>query len=202
MNVLILSGAQACKLDVHAGKSYVAQFVRRLGGGKSSVQVAHYVVDMPEAMQLLPRLHLASYDLILLQFDLPLGWLPVRPISRLVMQGRLWLNGAKLLPLKMLREQLAQIAVQVRVCNRQVVLLSPLPHRRGLERSVLKLAQMVYEQESRQWQVPLFDVSSHLSGGDELFQTGSPTKLSAVAHEVLGSELHTFITEPTYTLWS
>ena len=201
MNVLILGGAQASGPGLPNGKSYVAQFIRRLRVNRQPVQVDHHFVNMAEAVRLLPRLPLADYDLILLQLDLSFGWLPAQPVHRLLMQGTFLLNGTRLSYVKTLRGQLAKVLLQVRVYNRQVVLMSPLPHQRGLEQQLIRLARTVYVEESREWQVPLFDVSQRLSGGDELFLTGSSDKLSAVAHEVLGSELHTFITEPTYTLW-
>ncbi len=202
MNVLILGGKQACGLGLPDGKHYVAQFVRRLQVAKSAIQVDYHLVTPTEAIQLLPSLRLSEYDLILLQFDPLLNWLPVNPLSRLLMQGRLLLYGIRLSQVKMLRQQLAKVLLEVRVYNRQVVLMSPLPHSRALEQQFIQLTQAVYIQESRDWQVPLFRVSQHVSGGDELFQAGSSDRLSEVAHEVLGSELHTFITEPTYTLWS
>ena len=202
MNVLILGGKQACGLGLPDGKNYVAQFIRRLRVAKNAIQVDYHLVTLAEATQLLPSLRLSDYDLILLQFDLSLHWLPVNPVRRLLMQGRLLLQGNRLSQIKTLRQQLAKVLLEVRVYNRQVVLMSPLPHSRALEQQFIQLTQTVYTQESREWQVPLFRVSQHLSGGDELFQAGSLDRLSNVAHEVLGSELHTFITEPTYTLWS
>ncbi len=201
MNILIVGGEQACGPGLPTGKSYVAQLIRRIRVARHSVQVDYRYMTLAESSKLLPRLHLADYDLILLQFDLPLNELPARPVSRILMRARLLLDTKRLTQMKILREQLAKALLQVRVYNRQVVLMSPLPHSRGLEQQVIQIAHSVYVQESRDWQVPLFDVSQRLAGGNELFQTGSTDRLSAVAHELLGSELHTFITEPTYTLW-
>ncbi|MBO0948752.1 SGNH/GDSL hydrolase family protein [Fibrella forsythiae] len=202
MKVLILGGTQACGPGLPPGKSYMAQFVRRLRSSRHQVQVDNHLVNMVEAVRLLPQLRLSDYDLILLQFDSPLGWLPSKPVGRLLMHARFWLKRDRLEQAKKHREQLVQVLLQVRVYNRQVVLMSPLPHRNELEQQFIRITQAIYAQESREWQVPLFDLSQHLQGGDELFQAGSSDKLSAVAHEVVGSELHTFITEPTYTLWS
>lgn len=201
MNILILGSTQACGPGLPTGKSYTAQFVRRLRAGRHPVEIDYRPVGMAEASRLLAQLHLSDYDLILLQFDSLLDWLPDEPVARLLMRAKLWLKRHRLAQLQPLRDHLVKILLQVRVHNRQVVLMSPLPHHKGLEQQLVQLMHAVYVQESREWQVPLFDVSQHLSGGDELFQTGSSEKLSAVAHELLGSELHTFITEPTYTLW-
>ena len=201
MNILILGGRQACRPELSDGKSYVAQFARRLQAGGQPVQIDCRFVSLSEAGGLLPRLRLAEYDLILLQFDLPVNWLPAKPADRLLMEIKLCLNGHRAARLNALRTQLAHVLLQVRVFNRQVVLLSPLPHRRALEQWFLARAEAVHAQESREWQVPFFNVRRHLPGGDELFQPGSDHHLSAVAHELLASELHTFITEPTFTLW-
>ncbi|WP_375446318.1 SGNH/GDSL hydrolase family protein [uncultured Fibrella sp.] len=201
MNILILGSTQACGPGLPTGKSYVAQFARRLRSSRHPVEIDYRPVSMAEASRLLPKLRLSAYDLILLQFDSPLDWLPDKPVGRLMMRARLWLGSHRFAQLKTLREQLVKVLLQVRVCNRQVVLVSPLPHRKELEQQLVQLMRAVYVQESREWQVPFFDVSQHLSGGDELFQAGSADRLSTVAHELMGSELHTFITEPTYTLW-
>ncbi|MEZ0541465.1 hypothetical protein [Fibrella arboris] len=202
MNVLILGGAQACGPGLPNGKSYLDQFARRLRSFRHPIQLDHRPVSLEEAVKLLPRLPLSDYDLILLQFDFSMEWIPAKPLDRLLLHGLIRLKGHQFSRLKLLREQLVKVLLQVRVYNRQVVLMTPLPHRRGLERSLLQLAQAIYLQESREWQVTLFDVGQHLVGGDELFQDDSANRLSAVAHELLGSELHTFITEPTYTIWS
>jgi len=202
MNVLILGGKQACGPGLPGGKGYIAQFVRRLQAARQSVRVDYRPVSIVESNRLVARLQLADYDLILLQFDLPTDWLPATPVRRLAMRATLGLSGTRLVQLKSLRYQLASLLMQVRVFNRQVVILSSLPHRRPLEQQLIQLADSIYTQECTEWQVPLFNVSHYLSGGDELFQAGSADQLSAVAHELLASELHTFITEPTYTLWS
>ncbi|XWW44348.1 hypothetical protein JYG30_16420 [Fibrella sp. USSR17] len=202
MNVLILGGKQACGPGLPDGKSYVAQFVRRLQAVRQSVKVDFRAVTLTEANRLLPKLRLSEYDLILLQFDLPLNWLPTEPVRRLAMQALFKLSGVRIAPLNSLRAQLADLLLQVRVFNRQVVILSPLPHTQRLEKQLLQLANSVYSQACTEWQVPLFNVSQCLAGGDELFQVETADQLSAVAHELLASELHTFITEPTYTLWS
>lgn len=201
MNILILGGKQASGAGLPDGKSYVAQFVRRLRATRP-VRVDHRSVSLVEAGRVVRRLPLADYDLILLQFDLSVSWLPNTPIRRLAMRAKLWLAGHHLSQLRLLRGQLADVLVQVRVVNRQVVLLSPLPQGRRLEQQFAELAEVIYAHESTQWQVPLFPVSQNLSGGDELFQPESADTLSAVAHELLASELHTFVTKPTYTLWS
>lgn len=202
MNILILGGTQACGPGLPTGKSYVAQFVRRLKSGRHPIQIDQRSVSLAEAVLLLPQLRLAEYDLILLQFDAPFDGLPAKPVSRLIRQGLFWLKGYRMAQLDTLREQLIKVLLQVRVHSRQVVLMSPLPHVGRLEQQLLQCIQTIYVQESRQWQVPLFSVGDHLPGGDELFQDGSVDQLNAVAHELLGSELHTFITEPSYTLWS
>lgn len=201
MNILILGSTQACGPGLPTGKSYAAQFARRLRAARQPIEIDYRPVSMAEASRLLPKLRLSAYDLILLQFDSPLDWLPNKPVGRLMMRAKLCLKGHRLAQLQTLRKQLVKVLLQVRVYNRQVVLMSPLPHREALEQQLVQLMCAVYVQESREWQVPFFDVSQHLSGGYELFQTGSVDKLSAVAHELMGSELHTFITEPTYTLW-
>ncbi|MEZ0486855.1 hypothetical protein [Fibrella aquatica] len=202
MNILVLGGKQAYKSEMPDSKSYLAQFARRIRKTGNPVKIDHRPVALAEATQLIPQLQLSDYDLILLQFDLPLDWLPITPVSRLGMRTTLWLRGMRFLLLKDVRRQLAQVLLQVRVCNRQVILITPFPNRRGLEQQLTQLTHTVYVQESLEWQVPLFDVSKQLSCGDEFFRNGSMDQLSTVAHELLGSELHTFITEPTYTLWS
>ena len=202
MNVLVLSGKQACGPGLPAGKGYLAQLTKRLRGGKQAVQVHHQSVSLPEAGRLLSRLCLTDYDLILLQFDLSVSGLPVTPVGRLLRRGKLWLLGHRGTYWNELRTHLSNILLQVRVFNRRVVLISPLPHAGGLEQQLASLAGAVYAQASTEWEVPLFNVSHHLSGGEELFQSNVCGRLSAVAHELLASELHAFISEPTYTLWS
>ena len=201
MNILVLGGKQACGPGLPNGKGYLAQFLRRLNADRQSVQVDYRPVSLYEATQLLPRLRLTAYDLIILQVDGPADWLPKTAARRLLMRGVLSLYGQKLAHFREVRSQLARILLQVQLYRRQVVLMSPLPHENSLEQQVGQLTRTVYAQQSRDWHVPFFDVTRHLPGGDELFQAGASGQLSAVAHEVLGSELHTFITEPTYTLW-
>ena len=106
--------------------------------------------------------------------------------------------GQKMPPLQTFGRQLALILLQVQMHRRQVVLLSPLPHKRAPEQQAVQLATYLCRQQARDWQVPLFDVAQCLTGGDELFQPHADDRLSAVAHELLGSDLHTFITEPSY----
>ena len=201
MNILVLGGKQTCGPGLPTGRGYLAQFLRRHRADRRSVQVDYRPVTLAEATQLLPRLRLTVYDLIILQFDTPLSWLPKTASRRLLMRGTLGLYGQKMACFQDVRSQLSRVLLQVQLYRRQVVLMSPLPHAGRLEQQVGQLTRTVYVQQSRDWQVPLFDVMAHLPGGDELFQADSPDHLSAVAHEVLGSELHTFITEPTCTLW-
>ncbi|RYF60567.1 MAG: hypothetical protein EOO39_32200, partial [Cytophagaceae bacterium] len=106
MNVLILGGTQACGPGLPPGRSYIAQFVRRLQSSRHPVQLDHRLVNMVEAARLLPRLRLSDYDLILLQFDSSLDWLPAKPLERLLMHARLWLKGDRLEQVKTQREQL------------------------------------------------------------------------------------------------
>ena len=202
MNILVLGGKQAFGPGHPPGSGYVAQLARRVRARGQAVALDHYPVSLPEAIRLIPRLRLAAYDLILLQFDPPLETVPASAPARLALRLKLRVWGQRLGVWRAFGQQLATVLVQVRAVRHQVVLLTPLPHRRGLEQQMGQLAQQrVYAPQSNDCQIFLFDVGQHLTGGEETFQASSSHLLSAVAHEVLGSELHTFITQPTYTLW-
>ncbi len=202
MNILILGGKQAFGPGLPPGRGYVAQLVRRVRAQGQTIAVDHHPVSLAEAIALIPRLRLERYDLILLQFDqVPLP-LPVMAPARLALRLKLRLGGSRLAVWQPVRQQLATVLTQLRAYRHRVVLLGPLPHRQPLENQLAQLARrVVYAPLCHDCQVFLFDVSQHLTGSEAEFQSNSTNQLSAVAHEVLGSELHTFITEPTYTLW-
>lgn len=201
MNILVLGGIQASGPGLPSGKSYMAQFIRRLKTPRQPVQVDYYCVGLADAVDLIPQLQLAHYDLILVEIAPDLAWLPTSTGRRLLLRGKLAMRGHRLNSLKTMRRQLATLLLQVRVVHQQVVMLSPFPREKGLERQVIRQINSIWEQECRDLHIPYFNLDQHLQGGDELFLPDSPRRLSAVAHELVGSELHAFITEPTYTVW-
>lgn len=201
MKVLVLGGKQAFGPGLACGQSFVGQLARRLRAEGGSVQIDQYgPLTLNEANTLLSGLRLHQYEVILLQF----GEAELSALfraQRLSWWGRLLAWGAWLLrgdhttPWRQLRHQLATVLMLVQPHRRHTLLLSPLPQRSPAPKRVQRMARRLFLDEARLWAVPGVDVGTLLGTDTEFFQPGSATDLSALAHELLGSELHTLISE-------
>ncbi|MEZ0609992.1 hypothetical protein ACAW74_15855 [Fibrella sp. WM1] len=209
MNILILGGIQAYGPGLPDRKSYVGQLIRRLRADGYAVQVDQYgPLTLPEAATLLSRLKLYDYDYLLLQLgdaELQEKW-PVRyPISqpgrvlgtwlqRQISQLHLWMRRHQTAPMRVLRHQLATVLMLAQPYRNRTLMVPPLPQRRASSLQQT-LTQSLFLDESRLWGIPCFDVASTLNQESLLFQTDTTDDLNELAHELLGSALHTQLLE-------
>lgn len=201
---------QACGPGLPDGKSYVSQLIRRLRADGYAVQVDQYgPLTLPEAATLLSRLKLYEYDYLLLQLGdaelaQPYQW-PVRPpvnnlnpgpwLRRQVSQLHLWMRRHQTAPMRVLRHQLATVLMLVQPYRSRTLMVPPLPQRRAGATLQQALTQSLFLDESRLWDVPCYDVATLLDYDSLLFQTDTTDHLNELAHELLGSTLHTQLTE-------
>jgi hypothetical protein len=191
MKILLLGGKQAFGPGLDAGKSYVAQLLRRLRADGYAVQLDQYgPLTLGEASDLLAKLRLYRYDVILLQ----LGEADTEAVIYTPLR-KLWLRlrRDRATRLRQLRHQLATVLMLVQPYRHKTLLLSPLPQQ---THSILhRLARYVFLDEARLWTVPSVDMDTVLESSQEFFQAKTDENLSPLAHELLGSELHSLIND-------
>lgn len=143
----------------------MAQLTRRLrANGLESVVHLLCPRDLNEASAWLAEQPLRQYDLIMLQPDF----------------GQLTAHK--------LRQQLSVLLGHLHPVRNRALLLTPLPQR---GRSFRRIKQRtICLHVARSWGIPCFDTTGVLGRGEEFFQIGAQKDLSAVAHELLGSELY------------
>lgn len=212
MNILILGGMQAYGPGLPGGKSYVSQLIRRLRADGYAVQVDQYgPLTLPEAATLLSRLKLYDYDYLLLQLGdaelaQPYRWPVCHPVTHLnpslgtwlrrrVSQLHLWARRHQTAPMRVLRHQLATVLMLVQPYRNRTLMVPPLPQRRAGSALQQALTQSLFLDESRLWGVPCYDVATLLDHDSLLFQTDTTDDLNELAHELLGSTLHTQLIE-------
>lgn len=165
LTILLLGGRQAQAPGLLPGAGYPAQLTRRFqADGLQPVLHVVLPTTLNQAGAWLKHQPLEPYDLILLQpnFDN--------------------LTGGEL------RQQLSVMLGHVQPVRHRTLLITPLPQRTN--KSVRNKHKTICLEVARNWGIPCFDTTSVLQTGDEFFQAESPENLSAVAHELLGSELH------------
>jgi hypothetical protein len=191
MKILLLGGIQAFGPGLANSKSYVAQLLRRLRADGHQVRLDQYgPLTLGEAGDLLAKLRLYQYDVILLQ----LGEADVEAVAYTPLHT-LWLRlrRDRATRLRQLRHQLATVLMLVQPFRHKTLLLSPLPQQ---THSILhRLARYVFLDEARLWTVPSVDMNTVLESSPEFFQAGANENLSPLAHELLGSELHSLLNE-------
>jgi hypothetical protein len=186
MNILLLGGTQAFGPGLSNQKSYVAQLLRRLRADGHQVQLDQYgPLALNEASDLLAKLHLYRYDVILLQ----LGDAEVDSVTLPTLR-RLWLGlrRDRASHLRRLRHQLATVLMLVQPYRQKTLLLSPLPQ--STPSLLHRLARYVFLDEAQLWAVPSVDTDAVLESSPEFFQPEATCNLSSLGHELLGSELH------------
>ncbi len=163
--ILLIAGRQANGPGLPGGSSYMAQLTRRLqADGLEPVVYELQPPDLSEASMWLVNQPLSRYDLIVLQPDF--GKLAFREV----------------------RQQLSILLGHLHQVRGRTCLLTPLPQR---GRSFRRTQQRsICLDVARNWGIPCFDTTDILGAGDEFFQAGAQEDLSAVAHELLGSELY------------
>jgi hypothetical protein len=163
--ILLIAGRQANGPGLLGGSSYIAQLARRLQA--DGLEPAVHMLqppDLNEASAWLAKQPLSRYDLIVLQPDF----------------GRLEAHK--------LRQQLSILLGHLHLVRSRTFLLTPLPQRgRSFRRNQQRTICL---DVARNWSIPCFDTTGVLGPGEEFFQAGTQEDLSAVAHELLGSELY------------
>ena len=163
--ILLIAGRQANGPGLAGGSSYIAQLARRLqAGGLEPTVHRLQPTDLTAASAWLVKQPLSDYDLIVLQPDF----------------GRLAAHK--------LRQQLSILLGHLYQVRSRTCLLTPLPQRGRSFRRTKQRA--ICLDVARNWGIPCFDTTGVLGPGEEFFQAGAREDLSAVAHELLGSELY------------
>ncbi|MBO0931301.1 hypothetical protein [Fibrella aquatilis] len=165
ISILLLGGRQASGPGLAAENSYIAQLTRRFrADGLQPTVHTFYPIDLKEAGNWLKLQPLALYDLVVLQPDF----------------------GS--LSSGILRQQLSILLGHVHMVRHRTVLITPLPQR--TRKRLRTKRRAICLGVARRWVIPCLDTSAVLQAGDEFFQVGTDENLSAVAHELLASELH------------
>lgn len=119
-------------------------------------------------------------------------------VRRQLGQLHLWLRGNQTIRMRTLRHQLATVLMMVQPYRHQTLLLSPLPQRRSSRTQ--QLVRDLFLEEARLWDVASLDTAALLCQDELLFQDDTTDALNELAHELLGSTLHTLVTEQQHAL--
>ncbi|MBO0935583.1 hypothetical protein J2I47_03380 [Fibrella sp. HMF5335] len=165
ITILLIAGRQANGPGLAAGSSYIAQLTRRLqADGLEPVVHLFRPFNLDEVSAWLAKQPLMRYDLVIFQPDF-----------------------GKLLARK-LRQQLSVVLGHLHPVRNRTFLLTPLPQRNRYFRRIRQ--RTICLAVARVWGIPCFDTTDILGSGEEFFQADAREDLSAVAHELLGSELY------------
>jgi|GEM_PF-3725418 len=202
LSILILGGENSA--EAYSGHSmrggsrgYVPQLVGKLQQVGWQVHIeCHAPVDIHVALQLLQRLNLNRFDLILLE----LGHTRLQQPDRF---NSSWFGKVAALQLLasigqigLLREteaQLADLVYYLQPYRRRLVLLTPLPHPNPLTNWLRQKGQALFRQYGRRHMIPVFDTTTVISQGEEFFVDAQLGQLSPVAGDLLGQTLFEYI---------
>lgn len=216
MNILVLGDEHTYGYGLSGGNlSYIGHLIRQLGRVGQTVSVEAYAhLTTRETMALLTQLPLDRYDLILLQSDGQLletyhhtapaktgVFIPVLPrlcpeARPRVSPGKALSNQAKAIGkllnylVKPRRSRgLVQLLNQLRLYRHNVMLITPLPHRRGAQRWLRSLTRALVMREANRQSFSVFDANRVIRSQEEYFLPNDSEHLSAVSHELMGCSL-------------
>lgn len=216
MNILVLGDEHTYGYGLSGGNlSYIGHLMRQLGRVGQQVSVEAYAhLTLCERMTLLAQLPLSRYDLILLQSDsqfleschpttpaktgtfMPILSLPCQDATPNVWSGKGLSNqinamGKFLNYLSKPRRSrgLVQLLQQLRPYRHNVVLITPLPHRQGIQSWLRNRTRTLVMREADRQSFSVFDANWVLQPKEEYFLTNDSAHLNAVSHELLGHSL-------------
>lgn len=220
--LLVLGSDCLYNPSVATQPSYVGQLTRRLvrEGLRLTVE-CHAPLSLTAMTELLPRLPLQQYDLIVLQpghADLQASVLRSALFSGLSADeasadrnpqaGFSWLNqlGTALLltglrlrsvltgmpRLRKMRHELRMVLDGLQPCGHNVVVITPFPLPNPVGNWLRQRGRRVFLEEGYRAFMPVFDAYALLDVGDVCFLPGPAGSLNALGHELVGSALYDF----------
>ena len=199
--------------------SYVGHFVRRLSHADQSVTVDAYAhATLSESVQLLARLPLNQYDLIVLQLGPDLlrhllrsrsesrAAVPVLPILKpaephadrpkkrqfAAAAAQLLDVAASVVPAAGYPGELARLLTLLRPYRHTTLLVTPFPCRTWPGQWLRERSRSVLLNEGTSQAFSVFDSGTVVQPRDEYFLTDDDEHLNAVGHELIGRALFDF----------
>ncbi|GAB3260475.1 hypothetical protein GCM10027347_24790 [Larkinella harenae] len=211
MHLLVIADSLHYDAGLNSRQSYIDQFVQQLErGGQEVVVTYHAPMALYTIADVLHRVPLRRYDLIMLQVanrHLRDARLVLRPTPgertlehaaawKLRIQS--WLGGIR--PLREMQENVALILKTLRLHRERVILLTPFPHREPVSNWLRRRGSDLLKHEGRIRGFRVFDVQALIDSREEFFITGDRERLNAISHELIGRQLYDFYrTEPSTT---
>ena len=220
MTILLLGDEHTYGYGLSARQlSYVGHFVRRLSRTGRAVTVdAHAHATLPESVQMLARLPLNQYDLIVLQLGPDLlqhsfrsrlesrAAVPVLPVLKpaelradrpkkrpfVAAAGQLLNIAASVAPPVGRSAELMRLLTLLRPYRHKTLLLTPFPCRIWPEQWLRERGRSVLLKQGTSQAFSVFDSGSIVRSRDEYFLTGDDEHLNAVGHELIGRALFDF----------
>lgn len=214
MHLLVIADSLHYDAGLDSRQSYIDQFVQQLErGGLEVVVTYHAPMALYTIAEVLERVPLRRYDLIILQIanrHLRDSQLVLRPtagerIREHVLSWKFrvqsWLDQVR--PLREVHHHLTRILETLRFHRHRVILMTPFPHREPVSGWLRRKGSELLKSEGHYRGFRVFDVQALIDSREEFFITGDRERLNAISHELIGRRLYDFYrTEPSITTGS
>lgn len=211
IHLLVIADSLHYDSGLNSRQSYIDQFVQQLErGGLEVVVTYHAPMALCTIAEVLQRVPLRRYDLIILQIanrHLRDARMVLRPSlgDKFLEHLNAWklrlqscLGNIK--PLHEVYKHLSLILETLRFHRGRVILMTPFPHREPVSGWLRRKGSAILKSEGHHRGFRVFDVQALVDSREEFFITGDRERLNAISHELIGRRLYDFYrTEPSIT---